>query len=52
MIIDIFLDRIANRSGGAEKVTVSLANELSALGHDVTIVTWEPSDEPPFYPLA
>lgn len=52
MKIDVFIDRIANRSGGAEKVAVSLADELSDLGHDVTIVTWEPEDRPPFYPVA
>lgn len=51
MNIALVLDRISNRSGGAEKVVVTLANELSLAGYGVTLLTWEPFDEEPFYPI-
>lgn len=45
------INRLANRSGGAERVVVTLANELCATGFDVTILTWEADERRPFYPL-
>ena len=39
------------RPGGAERVLVDLAGGLSRLGHEVTIVTFAPAAEKPFYAL-
>ena len=49
--ICLAIESISNRSGGAEKVVVTLANSLSEAGFDVTILTWEHIDAAPFYPL-
>lgn len=51
MEIALVIDRISNRSGGAEKVVVTLANELAQYGFKVTLLTWEPNDDAPFYPM-
>jgi glycosyltransferase involved in cell wall biosynthesis len=49
--ICFILERIAARSGGAERVLVETANAMAARGHRVEILSHEKSDRPPFYPL-
>lgn len=49
--ITLVIDRLAGRSGGAERVIVDLANALSRLGHRIEIVTHEARCGMPFYPL-
>jgi glycosyltransferase involved in cell wall biosynthesis len=46
------IDRLAGRSGGAERILIGTANALSARGHEVQILTHEPRGDAPFYPLA
>lgn len=48
----LIIDRIAGRSGGAERILIGTANALAARGHEVQILTHEPRGIPPFYPLA
>ena len=50
--ICFIIDRLAMRSGGAERVLVETANALAARGHIVEIVTHENRGKGPFYPLA
>lgn len=50
--IAIVTEKLAGRSGGAERVLVETANALAARGHHVEIITHEHRDVPPFYPLA
>jgi glycosyltransferase involved in cell wall biosynthesis len=45
------IDRIAGRSGGAERVLVETANRLAARGHEMQILTHETRQGAPFYPL-
>ncbi|MGP5514410.1 glycosyltransferase [Psychrobacter alimentarius] len=49
--IYLFIKAIANRSGGAERVVVNLANELNRAGYIVTILTYDKSFGMPFYCL-
>lgn len=49
--ICLVIDRIANRSGGAERVLVETANRLAARGHEVQVVTHETRRGGPFFPL-
>jgi glycosyltransferase involved in cell wall biosynthesis len=44
------LERIAARSGGAERVLVETANAMAARGHTVEILSHERGVQPPFYP--
>lgn len=46
------IDRLARRSGGAERVLIETANALAARGHLVEIASHEDRRGPPFYPLA
>lgn len=45
------VEKIAGRSGGAERVLVETANAMAERGHRVEIVSHEPRGRPPFYPL-
>jgi glycosyltransferase involved in cell wall biosynthesis len=45
------LERIAARSGGAERVLVETANAMAARGHHVEILSHEKRGQPPFFPL-
>lgn len=47
----IVIRKLANRSGGAERLYCELANMLARDGYDVTCLYCEPSQAPPFYPL-
>ncbi len=47
----IVIRKLANRSGGAERLFCELANMLSQAGYEVTCLWCEPSTAPPFYPL-
>ena len=47
----VVIRKLANRSGGAERLYCELANMLSREGYDVTCLWCEPSTAPPFYPL-
>ncbi|MFC5050244.1 glycosyltransferase [Rubritalea spongiae] len=51
MKISLFLDRIAGRAGGAERVVVNVANQLITQGYQVEIITYEDTLGRPFYPL-
>ena len=42
---------LALEGGGAERVTAELASGLAGRGHDVAILTFDPPDYRPFYPL-
>jgi glycosyltransferase involved in cell wall biosynthesis len=46
------IDKLAGRSGGAERILISTANALSARGHEVQILSHEARGIAPFYPLA
>ena len=46
------IDRLAGRSGGAERILIETANALAARGHEVQIVSHETREGAPFYPLA
>jgi glycosyltransferase involved in cell wall biosynthesis len=46
------IDRLAGRSGGAERILIETANGLAARGHEVQIVSHEAREGAPFYPLA
>lgn len=48
----LIIERIAGRSGGAERIMIELANWLAARGHPVRIVSYERRRGDPFYPLA
>ncbi len=43
--------QIGGISGGAERVFTDVCNGLEKRGYEVTVVTFDPSDDPPFYPL-
>lgn len=45
------LDRLAARSGGAERVLIETANAMVARGHRVEILSHEKGRRPPFFPL-
>lgn len=45
------IEKIAGRSGGAERVLVETANAMAARGHRVEILSHEARARPPFYPL-
>ncbi len=51
MKIVIVIQKIAGLRGGAERIVVDLAGGLKCRGHEVTVVTFEPSTELPGYPL-
>ncbi len=51
MKITLLIQRIANRAGGAERVVVNVANQLSRRGEKVEVLAFETTDGPPFYPL-
>lgn len=44
------IDKLAGRSGGAERVLIETANRLAERGHEVQIVSHEPRGGPPFFP--
>lgn len=46
------IDKLALRSGGAERVLIETANALHARGYAVEIVTHEMRGKPPFYNVA
>lgn len=46
------VEKLADRSGGAERVLIETANALAASGYMVEILTHEHRGKPPFYPLA
>jgi len=51
MKVAFVVHKLADRSGGAERVLIETANALSARGHDVSIVIHEARKKAPFYPL-
>ena len=51
LTITLIIDRLAGRSGGAERVIVDLANSLSRAGHRIEIVHCETRTGMPFYPV-
>ncbi|AWI57193.1 glycosyltransferase [Sinorhizobium fredii] len=51
MKIAFVIQKIAQRSGGAERVLVETANELARRGHEVIILAHENRGKRPFYPL-
>ncbi|UWU16941.1 glycosyltransferase family 4 protein (plasmid) [Rhizobium sullae] len=51
MKIAFVIQKIAARSGGAERVLIETANELSRRGHDVRILSHENRGVDPFYKL-
>jgi glycosyltransferase involved in cell wall biosynthesis len=51
MKVTLLIQRIANRAGGAERVVVNVANQLSRNGAKVEVLTFETTDGRPFYPL-
>lgn len=46
------IEKLADRSGGAERVLIETANALATSGYTVEILTHEHRGKPPFYPLA
>jgi glycosyltransferase involved in cell wall biosynthesis len=50
--ICLIIEALAERSGGAERVLIDLANEMAARGHEVEILSHDVKPGPPFYPLA
>ncbi|ASP88619.1 glycosyltransferase family 4 protein [Sinorhizobium meliloti] len=51
MKIAFVIQKIAARSGGAERVLIETANELSRRGYTVEILSHENRGKPPFYPM-
>lgn len=51
MLVSIFIKRISERIGGAERVAIELANELYLSGYTVELIHYENSNEPPAFPL-
>ncbi len=47
MRIALVVQKLAGLQGGAERVVIDLARALSTRGHELTIVTYEPSTGPP-----
>ena len=45
------VEKLADRSGGAERVLIETANALAARGHEVDILSHEFRGKRPFYPL-
>ena len=45
------VEKLADRSGGAERVLIETANALADRGHQVEILSHEFRGKPPFYPL-
>lgn len=45
------VDRLSDRWGSVQKIAVTLANKFCDSGFGVTILTWEPYDQLPFYLL-
>lgn len=50
-IISLYFFRLAESSGGAERRLITVAKDLSAKGHDVHIVSWDPPGSFTFYEL-
>jgi glycosyltransferase involved in cell wall biosynthesis len=50
--VSFVIDKLAGRSGGAERVLIETANALAARGHQVEILSHESRGAAPFYPLA
>lgn len=50
--ITFVIEKLAERSGGAERVLIETANALAACGHMVEILSHEHRGRPPFYPTA
>ncbi len=48
----LVIERLADRSGGAERIVVELANRLAASGRRVHLITYERGTAEPFYALA
>lgn len=51
MKIAFVIQKIADRSGGAERVLIETANEMARRGHHVEILSHENRGKPPFYRL-
>lgn len=51
MKIAFVVQKIADRSGGAERVLIETANEMARRGHRVEILSHENRGKPPFYRL-
>ena len=45
------IEKLADRSGGAERVLIEAANEMAMRGHAVEIITHEYRGRPPFYDI-
>lgn len=45
------IKRLTSAVGGAERVLCSVCSELANRGHEVSILTFDPPGEQPFYPL-
>ncbi|MBG0792644.1 glycosyltransferase family 4 protein [Methylocystis sp. H62] len=50
--IAFVIKAMSNPGGGAERVLASVCSGLAERGHNVTIITSDPSDQPSFYPLS
>lgn len=51
MKIAFVIQKIADRSGGAERVLIETANEMARRGHRVEVLSHENRGKPPFYRL-
>lgn len=49
--ITFVIEKLAHRSGGAERVLIDTANALYERGYQVEIISHEYRGKPPFYPL-
>ncbi len=52
MKIDFFIKSLEGEGGGAERVLATVSDELSKLGHAVTVFTSDPSGFVPFYEMS
>lgn len=50
--VTLVIEKLAERSGGAERVLIETANALAHRGHEVEILSHEFRGRPPFYPTA
>lgn len=47
----VHLRDIGNVSGGLEKVLINFANEMNRRGHQVSVIVYDRTGKPPFYPM-
>lgn len=50
-IIIAYFENLGNAVGGLERVICDFSNEFTRRGHHVTVVTFDETQDPPYYPI-